>query len=147
MNEFSLSHESISMTVGKDRSTVTNALRLLKLPKEIREALAKRTLSAGHARAILALESAEEQIRLFKAILSKGLNVREAEEFARGRKKSKTVKKKPVGDEHLAELEKRISRRLMARVNIHSRKRGGSIEIRFSSPGELDRLLELLLKA
>jgi len=147
MNEFSLSHEAISITVGKDRSTVTNALRLLKLPKEIREALAKRTLSAGHARAILALESLEEQARLFKAILSKGLNVREAEEFVRGRKKSKTVKKKPVGDEHLAELEKRVSRRLMARVNIHSRKRGGSIEIRFSSPEELDRLLELLLKA
>jgi len=147
MNEFSLSHESISVAVGKERSTVTNALRLLKLPKEIREALAKRTLSAGHARAILALESLEEQARLFKAILSKGLNVREAEEFVRGRKKSKTVKKKPVGDEHLAELEKRVSRRLMARVNIHSRKRGGSIEIRFSSPEELDRLLELLLKA
>jgi ParB family chromosome partitioning protein len=147
MNEFSLSHESISVAVGKERSTVTNALRLLKLPKEIREALAKRSLSAGHARAILALESVEEQARLFKAILSKGLNVREAEEFVRGRKKSKTVKKKPVGDEHLAELEKRISRRLMARVNIHSRKRGGSIEIRFSSPEELDRLLELLLKA
>jgi ParB family chromosome partitioning protein len=147
MNEFSLSHESISVAVGKERSTVTNALRLLKLPKEIREALAKRTLSAGHARAILALESVEEQARLFKAILSKGLNVREAEEFVRGRKKSKTVKKKPVGDEHLAELEKRISRRLMARVNIHSRKRGGSIEIRFSSPEELERLLELLLKA
>lgn len=147
MNEFSLSHESISAAVGKERSTVTNALRLLKLPKEIREALAKRTLSAGHARAILALESVEEQARLFKAILSKGLNVREAEEFVRGRKKSKTVKKKPVGDEHLSELEKRISRRLMARVNIHSRKRGGSIEIRFSSPEELDRLLELLLKA
>ena len=146
INEFSLSHEAISTTVGKDRSTVTNALRLLKLPKEIREALAKRTLSAGHARAILALESAEEQIRLFKAILSKGLNVREAEEFVRGKKKTKTVKKKPVHDEHLAELEKRLSRRLMARVNILSRKRGGSIEIRFSSPGELDRLLEALLK-
>jgi len=146
MNEFSLSHEAISVTVGKDRSTVTNALRLLKLPKEIREALAKRTLSAGHARAILALESAEEQIRLFKAILSRGLNVREAEEFARGKKKTKTVKKKPVHDEHLAELEKRLSRRLMARVSILSKKRGGSIDIRFSSPEELDRLLEVLLK-
>jgi ParB family chromosome partitioning protein len=146
MNEFNLSHEAISTTVGKDRSTVTNALRLLKLPKEIREALAKRTLSAGHARAILALESVEEQTRLFRAILSKGLNVREAEEFARGKKKGKSVKKKPVGDEHLAELEKRLSRRLMAKVNIHLRKRGGSIEVRFSSPEELDRILEVLLK-
>ncbi len=147
INDFSLSHEAISTAVGKDRSTVTNALRLLKLPKEIREALVKKSLSAGHARAILALESIEEQTRLFKAILSKGLNVREAEAFSRGKKKAKTVPKKRVGDEHLAELEKRLSRRLMARVNIHSRKRGGSIEIRFSSPEELDRLLEVLLRS
>jgi ParB family chromosome partitioning protein len=147
INDFSLSHEAISTAVGKDRSTVTNALRLLKLPKEIREALAKKTLSAGHARAILALESIEEQTRLFKAILHKGLNVREAEEFARSKKKAKAFRKKPVGDEHLAELEKRLSRRLMAKVNIQSRKRGGSIEIRFSSPEELDRLLEVLLRS
>ncbi len=72
IDDFSLSHEAISTAVGKDRSTVTNALRLLKLPKEIREALARKTLSAGHARAILALESIEEQTRLFKAILSQG---------------------------------------------------------------------------
>ena len=65
--------------------------------------------------------------------------------MSRGKKKAKTVKKKPAGDEHLAELEKRLSRRLMARVNIQSRKRGGSIEIRFSSPEELDRFLEVLL--
>ncbi len=94
IDDFNLSHEAISTAVGKDRSTVTNALRLLKLPKEIREALARKTLSAGHARAILALESIEEQTRLFKAILYKGLNVREAEEFARGKKKAKTCQEK-----------------------------------------------------
>lgn len=146
IHEFGLSHEALSSTVGKDRSTVTNALRLLKLPKEIREAIAKRTLTAGHARAILALETVEEQNRLFRAILSKGLNVREAEAFVRGKKKPATVKKTAGRDEHLAELEKRLSRRFMARVNIHSRRRGGAIEIRFSSPDELDRLLEALLK-
>lgn len=145
-SEFGLSHEALSTTVGKDRSTVTNALRLLKLPKEIREAIAKRTLTAGHARAILALETVEEQNRLFRAILSKGLNVREAEAFVRGKKKPATIKKTAGRDEHLAELEKRLSRRFMARVNIHSRRRGGAIEIRFSSPDELDRLLEALLK-
>jgi ParB family chromosome partitioning protein len=146
IHEFGLSHEALSSTVGKDRSTVTNALRLLKLPKEIREAIAKKTLTAGHARAILALETIEEQNRLFKAILSRGLNVREAEAFARGKKKPKTVKKTSGRDEHLMELEKRLSRRLMARVSIHSRKRGGAIEIRFSSPDELDRLLDVLLR-
>ena len=146
MSEFALSHEAISAAVGKERSTVTNALRLLKLPKEIREALSKGKLSAGHARAILALETVEEQARLFKAILSKGLNVREAEELARGKKKTKGSGKKLVSDEHLAELERRLSRRFMAKVSIQSGKRGGAIEIRFTSPEELDRLLEALLK-
>ena len=146
IHDFNLSHEAISATVGKERSTVTNALRLLKLPKDIREALVKKKLSAGHARAILALESVEEQNRLFRAIVSKGLSVREAEAFVQGRKKGRTAKSKPVGDEHLAELEKRLSRRLMAKVNIHPKKRGGSIEIRFTSPEELERLLEVLLR-
>jgi len=145
ISEFGLSHEALSSTVGKDRSTVTNALRLLKLPKEIRDAIAKRNLTAGHARAILALETAEEQNRLFRAIIARGLNVREAEAFARGKKKPRAVKT-PGRDEHLTELEKRLSRKLMARVCIHSRKKGGSIEIRFSSPDELDRLLEALFK-
>lgn len=146
IHEFGLSHEALSSTVGKDRSTVTNALRLLKLPKEIREAITKKTLTAGHARAILALETIEEQNRLFRAILSRGLNVREAEAFARGKKKPKTARKTSGVDEHLVELEKRLSRRLMARVSIHSRKKGGAIEIRFGSPDELDRLLEVLLR-
>ena len=147
IHEFGLSHEALSSTVGKDRSTVTNALRLLKLPNEIRDAIAKKTLSAGHARAILALESVEEQNRLFKAILSRGLSVREAEAFARGKKKGKASPKVSGRDELLAELEKRLSRRLMTRVRIHNRKRGGAIEIRFGSPDELDRLLDILLKS
>jgi len=147
ISEFNLSHEAISTTVGKDRSTVTNALRLLKLPKDIREALAKKTLSAGHARAILSLESVGEQTRLFRAIVSKGLSVREAEAFARAKKKGRAPKRKPVVDVHLEELEKRLSRRLMAKVSIVYKKRGGSIEIRFTSPEELERLLEVLLRS
>jgi ParB family chromosome partitioning protein len=147
IHEFGLSHEALSTTVGKDRSTVTNALRLLKLPKEIRDAIAKKTLSAGHARAILALETAEEQNRLFRTILSKGLNVREAEAFARGKKKAKAAPKTSGHDEHLAELEKRLARRLMTRIHIHTRKRGGTIEIRFGSTDELDRLLDILLRS
>ncbi len=145
-HEFGLSHEALSTTVGKDRSTVTNALRLLKLPKEIREAIARKKLTAGHARAILALESVDEQNRLFKAILTKGLNVREAEAFVRGKRTRKAEPKISGHDEHLAELEKRLSRRLVTRVSIHTRKRGGAIEIRFGSPDELDRLLDVLLR-
>ncbi|NPV06147.1 MAG: ParB/RepB/Spo0J family partition protein [Syntrophaceae bacterium] len=146
INEFGLSHEALSETVGKDRSTVTNALRLLKLPREIREAIAKGTLSAGHARAILALETIEEQNHLFRSILSKGLTVREAEALARGKRKAGNVKKTRGADEHLAEIEKRLARRLMTRVTVRSGRKGGAIEIRFSSPEELDRLLDVLLR-
>ncbi|OPY87460.1 MAG: putative chromosome-partitioning protein ParB [Syntrophaceae bacterium PtaU1.Bin231] len=146
IHEFGLSHEALSATVGKDRSTITNTLRLLKLPKEIREAIAKGTLSAGHARAILALETIEEQNHLFRAILSKGLNVREAEAFARGKKKAGHVKKARGSDEHLAEIEKRLARRLLTRVTVRSGRKGGAIEIRFGSPEELERLLEILLR-
>lgn len=147
IHEFGLSHEALSATVGKDRSTVTNALRLLKLPKEIREAIAKKTISAGHARAILALDTLEEQSRLFRAILSKGLNVREAEAFSRGKKTAGASRKKRGADEHIADLEKRLSRRLMTRVTVRSGRRGGAIEIRFGSPEELERLLDVLLRA
>ncbi len=147
INEFGLSHEALSATVGKDRSTVTNALRLLKLPKEIREAIAKKTLSAGHARAILALETAEEQNRLFRSILSRGLTVREAEALARGKRKAGNVKKTRGTDEHLADIEKRLSRCLLTRVTVRSGRKGGAIEIRFSSPEELERILDVLLRA
>ena len=146
INEFGLSHEALSATVGKDRSTVTNALRLLKLPKEIREAIAQKALSAGHARAILALETVEEQNRLFRSILSKGLTVREAEALARGKRKAGNVKKTRGADEHLADIEQRLSRCLMTRVTVRSGRKGGSIEIRFSSPEELERLLDVLLR-
>lgn len=146
IHEFGLSHEALSATVGKDRSTITNTLRLLKLPKEIREAIAKGTLSAGHARAILALETIEEQNHLFRAILSKGLNVREAEAFARGKKKAGPVKKSRGADEHLAEIEKQLARRLLTRVTVRPGRKGGAIEIRFSSPEELERLLDVLLR-
>ena len=146
INEFGLSHEALSATVGKDRSTVTNALRLLKLPKEIREAIVKNTLSAGHARAILALETLEEQNRLFRSIVTKGLTVREAEALARGKRKAVGVKKTHGADEHLADVEKRLSRRLLTRVTVRSGRKGGAIEIRFSSPEELERLLDVLLR-
>ncbi len=145
MEKFGLSHEEISARVGKDRTTVTNAVRLLKLTPEVREALAKRQVTAGHARALLSLSSAAEQVRLLRDILKKGLNVRETELLVRGMKKKAVRSKKEIKDEQLAYLEGKLSRALMTAVRIRPVKNGGTIEIRFSSPEELDRLLGVLL--
>ena len=145
MEKFGLSHEDISMRVGKDRSTVTNAVRLLKLSSEVREALSKKQLTAGHARALLSLSSAAEQVRLLRDILKKGLNVRETELLVRGLRKKASLTRKQIKDEQLAYLEGKLSRSLMTNVRIRTVKSGGTIEIRFSSPDELDRLLKTLL--
>jgi len=145
MEKFGLSHEEISVRVGKDRTTVTNAVRLLKLTPEVREALSKKQLSAGHARALLSLSSAAEQVRLLRDILKKGLNVRETELLVRGLRKKASQTRKQIKDEQLAYLEGKLSRSLMTNVRIRTVKSGGTIEIRFSSPNELDRLLKLLL--
>jgi ParB family chromosome partitioning protein len=145
MEKFGLSHEEISARVGKDRTTVTNAVRLLKLTPEVREALAKRQVTAGHARALLSLPSAAEQVRLLRDILKKGLNVRETELLVRGLRKKAATTRKAIKDEQLAYLEGKLSRSLMTSVRIRTVKNGGTIEIRFSSPEELDRLLRILM--
>jgi ParB family chromosome partitioning protein len=145
MEKFGLSHEEISARVGKDRTTVTNAVRLLKLTPEVREALSKKQLTAGHARALLSLSSAAEQVRLLRDILKKGLNVRETELLVRGLRKKASQTRKEIKDEQLAYLEGKLSRSLMTSVRIRTVKSGGTIEIRFSSPDELDRLLRILL--
>ena len=145
-DKFSLSQEAIAARVGKDRSTIANAIRLLKLPDEIRKALAKNTISAGHARALLSLPSKEEQVTVFRRIIQKGLNVREAESLIKRLKKtsrhseSKPNKKEPF----LSDLEGRISRRLMTKVRILPAKKGGVIEIQYLSDNDLDRLIGII---
>jgi len=142
---FELSQEEISTRVGKDRSTVANAMRLLKLPEEIKKALAKKELSAGHARALLALSTREEQMAVFRDVRKKELNVRDTESFIKRLKKARRPEpKKNSKDVYLNDLENRLSTHLMTRVQIHSAKKGGVIEIRFSSSDDLNRLVEML---
>ncbi|MGZ3608167.1 MAG: ParB/RepB/Spo0J family partition protein, partial [Syntrophales bacterium] len=93
INKFSLSQEEVSARVGKDRSTVANTLRLLKLPREIRAALINKTISSGHARSILMLDSAGEQIRLLNIITKKALSVRETEGLIQKLRKTPAEKK------------------------------------------------------
>jgi len=145
--ELGLSQEEIARRVGRDRTTVANTVRLLKLPRELRELLAQRRLDAGHARALLALERAEDQLALGREAARKGLSVREVERrvalLLAPRGGQRAARKEP----NTAAAEERLRRALGTRVEIARRGKGGAIRVLFKSEAELQRLYELLLRA
>jgi len=147
IDKFGFAQEEIAAKVGKDRTTVTNTLRLLKLPPEARTALVEKKISAGHARALLALGSNNEQVLLLHKIVAQNLNVRQAEELAKKIKLPTPVSKKSKHDVVMTDLEKRLSSRLMTSVKISKNTKRGNIVIKFSSLDELNRLITSLLKA
>ncbi len=144
MKEFNLTQEELSLKVGKERATVANYLRLLRLPDEIKEMIDKGSLSMGHARAILSVESRAEQIELARAIVTKGLSVREAEVLA---KRFSKPKKRPTRskDPQIASLEEKLKHSLGTKVRIQHKGKRGRIEIEYYSLDELDRLLDILI--
>jgi len=145
MKTFSLSQEEVSARVGKDRSTVANMVRLLRLPADIRASLAERRITTGHARALLALTSEAEQMQIFRKIVQKGLNVRETETLIKRFKKTGSSAGKTKTPVEISDVENKLSRKLMTRVFIKQSGEGGVIEIRFVSKKDLDRLIRLLL--
>jgi ParB family chromosome partitioning protein len=143
---FKLSQEEISSRAGKDRSTIANTIRLLKLPAKVKEALVEKKISAGHARCLLACSSTEEQITALALILKKDLNVRETERLIQNAKKrlsQKTPDSKK--DRFLNDLEKTLASKFMAKVQIKGSAKKGLIEIRYTSMDELNRLSSLIL--
>ncbi len=149
LKDFNLTQEELSEKVGKERATVANYLRLLKLPEEIKSLISDGSLSMGHARAILSVEGRANQIEAARKIITKGLSVREAEALAKniglpGTKKSKGHKGHK--DPQIASLEDKLIKSLGTKVRIqHKGKKGGRIEIEYYSLDELDRLLEILM--
>jgi ParB family chromosome partitioning protein len=142
---FGQTHESIAAKIGKDRSTVANTIRLLKLPVKIQRALIEKKITAGHARAILSIDTAPEQAIVFETIVTRDLNVREAEKLIQALKTPKKENPASKREVYLEDLEKKLSNLLMTKVQIRKKDKKGSIEIRFSSTEELGRLVELLL--
>jgi len=143
--KFNISQEEISNRVGKDRSTITNTIRLLKLPAKIKAALVEEKISAGHARCLLACASTEEQIAALDVILNKELNVRETERLISKMKKRPTDKKHGSKDRFLTDLEKALTAKIIAKVQIKGSSKKGVIEIRYTSMDELNRLSGLIL--
>ena len=146
IDKFNLSQEDISLRVGKDRSTVANTIRLLKLPAKAQKAIMENKISAGHGRCLLALTSQEEQMAVLNLILQKDLNVRETERLIQKTKNRPADKKQAVKkDRFLSDLEKEMSAKLMAKVQINGSDKKGLIEIRYTSMDELNRLSGLIL--
>jgi ParB family chromosome partitioning protein len=143
---FKLSQEEISSRAGKDRSTIANTIRLLKLPAKVKAALVEKKISAGHARCLLACSSTEEQITALALILKKDLNVRETERLIQNAKK-RLSQKAPDSkkDRFLNDLEKALASKFMAKVQIKGSAKKGLIEIRYTSMDELNRLSGLIL--
>jgi ParB family chromosome partitioning protein len=139
-----MTQEDLSDRVGKDRATVANYLRLLRLPDEIKTLLYNGSITMGHARAILSVEGRAGQVEAARKIIKGGLSVREAEKLARNvSRQKKTV---PPKDAQIASLEEKLKKQLGTKVRIVDRKKkGGRIEIEYYSLEELDRLLEILL--
>jgi ParB family chromosome partitioning protein len=145
MSTFGMSQEELSARVGKDRSTIANTIRLLKLPAEIKKALIDKTISAGHARALLMVDTPGEQIKVLNIILNKTLSVRETENLIQRLTKKPAKKSAAKKDPVLRDLEKELSSLFMTAIQIRQQKNKGSIEIKFKTAEELHRLVALLM--
>jgi ParB family chromosome partitioning protein len=148
MDARELTQEQVAAKVGKDRTTVTNSLRLLKLPQKVQDAVEKGDLSAGHARALLAVTNPADQELLFSRVLARGLSVRETEQAAQALNQGKRGKtKKPPGrarDPDVRAVEERLVERFGTKVQIRGGPAKGRIEIAYFSADDLERVVELL---
>jgi ParB family chromosome partitioning protein len=152
IEQFHLRQEDVAGKVGKSRAVVANSLRLLKLPPEVQNYLRDERISVGHAKVILALATAEEQRLAAERVIKLNLNVRQAEELVAQWQKKKSSQPAPNGtvahpadrDAHIVDLENRLRERLGAKVHLRYRQGRGSLEVRFFTDAELERLLEIV---
>ena len=144
--KYNLSHESIAKAVGKKRATISNAMRLLKLPFEIRKSLMDKKISAGHARAILQAKSHSAMIKVWELIINKNISVRDAEIFVKEKKINfpKKIRISKNKDPRLTSLENRLIEILGTKVKLKSSKEGGQIEISYYSTDDLNRILDII---
>jgi ParB family chromosome partitioning protein len=147
IDEFGLTQEEVSRKVGKERSTITNAMRLLKLPLSIQDDVSAGLLTMGHARAILSLASDEEQLAVRELIVKKGLSVRAVESLINSKRKTpKKVEIQTQKDEaNLLDIQNKLQKRLGAKTKINRQKDKGVVEIYFYSDENLESIVEKIL--
>lgn len=149
LSECNLKQEQLGERVGKNRATVTNYLRLLKLPPDVQIAVRDNKLSMGHARAIINVESADQQLYIFKRILGEDLSVRKVEELVRElgapRNEAVATAAQPAAvSKEMAQLQSRLSSHFSTRVTVKSDGKKGDIKIPFVSVEDLNRILDIL---
>jgi ParB family chromosome partitioning protein len=145
ITEFNLTQDQAANRVGKSRSAVANYLRLRQLPTQIKESIIDGTLSMGHARALLGIEDQAHQITAWRAVVSKGLSVRQTEDLIRrlkSEKKRPKVNKKTSEDIYLSDLAADLSRHFGTKVVIRKMGQRGRVEIEYYSNDDLNRLIE-----
>jgi ParB family chromosome partitioning protein len=148
LKECNLTQDEIAQKIGKDRSTITNMLRLLRLPKPIQDSVEEGQISVGHARTLLALEEKEQQIQLWKKIVKNDISVRKLEKLVKELaeikpKHSLMNKKKSV---HILNIEEKLRDIFGTKVSVRPKNEGGSIDIEFYTPEDLNRILEIFDK-
>ena len=145
INEFGLTQDAIAVKVGRDRSSVANFVRLIHLHPEVQELVEGGTLTIGHAKVILGIQSPEEQLRIGKMAAHGALSVRETEKLVElsvvGKKRQPKSPRSPLW----ADVETRLQKRLGTKVTIHPQKQGGKVVIHYFSPDELDGIVDTLL--
>ncbi len=147
LDEFGLRQEDVAAQVGKDRSSIANYMRLLKLPAEVRENVASGALSMGHARAIVALGNERDQLRVARDVIARHLSVRETESLVKtpdATTASATKPAPPKKDVHTRAAEEQLHLALGTRVEIRRRRKGGEVAIAFATEEELQRIFEHL---
>jgi ParB family chromosome partitioning protein len=141
IDEFKMTQEDLAKRVGKDRTTITNFLRLLSLPKEVKQEMVAGSLTMGHAKALLSLERVRDQQLAAALIIKKGLSVREAETLA-ARLKNPPKDKRPRQSGELRSVEEKLRKALGTKVSISASSKGGKIMIAYYSEEDLDRILD-----
>jgi ParB family chromosome partitioning protein len=149
IDEFQLKQDEVAQRVGKDRSSIANYLRLLKLPQELKDQIQNQELSMGHARALISLEKVKDQIEVAKRILSEHLNVRQTENLIRNWKTGHTKPEKESSaariDPNIRAAEQKLQEKLGTQVTIRSSSEGkGRIEIHFHDTDDLIRIFDLI---
>ncbi len=149
MEEFQFTQEAVAESIGKDRSTITNLLRLLRLPEDIQVLIAQDKLTVGHARSLLSLDDAKVQRKMAKDIIVKSMSVRQVEALVKralegdGKYKAKTGKPK---DRDIEILEEDLRRALGTKVTVEDKKGKGKLIIEYYTLDDLDRILGILRK-
>jgi len=142
--EFNLTQEKIAQAVGKDRTSVTNTLRLLNLPEKIQQLILTGMLTMGHARALLSVPDERKQIKLAEKIIQKRLSVREVEQLVKPHMVQRAASPQPATDPHAKAVEEDLQEALGTKVKIQHGKKRGKLLIEYYSPSDLERIVNII---